>query len=73
MAFPAMKPFTAAQIRPMRERAKMSQAVFARHLNVTVDYVSQVERGTKRGAVLALLNVIQRKGMEAILYATHGI
>jgi DNA-binding transcriptional regulator YiaG len=57
----------------MRERAKMSQAVFAQHLNVTADYVSQVEGGTKRGAVLALLNVIQREGMEAILYATHGI
>ena len=47
----------------------MSQAVFARHLNVTVGYVSQLERGTKRpsGAALALLNVIHRKGIDAIL------
>jgi putative transcriptional regulator len=54
---------------PMRERARMSQAVFARHLNLTVGYVSQLERGTKQptGAALALLNVIRRKGIEAIL------
>ena len=52
----------------MRERAHMSQAVFARHLNVTTGYVSQLERGTKRpaGAALALLNVIRRKGIEAM-------
>jgi putative transcriptional regulator len=47
----------------------MSQAVFARCLNLTVGYVSQLERGAKRptGAALALLNVIKRKGIEAIL------
>jgi len=43
--------------------------VFARHLNLTVGYISQLERGAKRptGAALALLNVIKRKGIEAIL------
>ena len=66
---PQQKPIKAAQIRRLRERARMSQAVFARHLNVTVGYVSQLERGIKQptGAALALLNVIQRKGIEAIL------
>ena len=60
---------TAGEIRAMRERARMSQAVFARHLNVTTGYVSQLERGAKRptGAALVLLNVIRRKGIEAIL------
>ncbi|WP_375414130.1 helix-turn-helix domain-containing protein [uncultured Bradyrhizobium sp.] len=62
-------PITAAQIRAMRDRAKLSQAVFASYLNLTVGYVSQLERGTKQptGAALALLNVIKRKGIEAIL------
>jgi putative transcriptional regulator len=66
---PKVSPVTAEQIRAMRERAKMSQAVFARHLNLTVGYVSQLERGAKQptGAALALLNVIKRKGIEAIL------
>jgi putative transcriptional regulator len=60
---------TASDIRMLRKRARMSQAVFARHLNVTAGYVSQLERGTKRptGAALALLNVIRRKGIEIIL------
>jgi putative transcriptional regulator len=66
---PKVAPVTAEQIRAMRERAKMSQAVFARYLNLTVGYVSQLERGAKQptGAALALLNVIRRKGIEAIL------
>jgi putative transcriptional regulator len=58
-----------AEIRGLRETANLSQAVFARFLNLTVGYVSQLERGEKRptGAALALLNVIKRKGIEAIL------
>ena len=68
-ATPKLAPITGSQIRKLRERANMSQAVFARHLNVTAGYVSQLERGAKRptGAALALLNVIHRKGIGAIL------
>lgn len=64
-----VRPMTGEQIRKLRERARMSQAVFARHLNLTVGYISQLERGAKQptGAALALLNVIQRKGIDAIL------
>lgn len=60
---------TPDEIRMLRERANMSQAVFARLINVTTGYVSQLERGVKRptGPALALLNVIKRKGIEAIL------
>ncbi len=66
---PKVVPISAEQIRTMRERANMSQAVFARYLNLTVGYVSQLERGAKQptGAALALLNVIKRKGIEGIL------
>ena len=64
-----LAPLSGEDIRALRERAHMSQAVFARHLNLTVGYVSQLERGAKRptGAALALLDVIRRKGMEAIV------
>ena len=67
---PAAAPVTGDDVRAIRERAHMNQAVFARHLNLTVGYVSQLERGAKRptGAALALLNIIRRKGIEAILY-----
>ena len=47
----------------------MRQAAFARTLNLSVGYISQLERGTKqpKGPALALLNVIRRKGFDAIL------
>jgi putative transcriptional regulator len=63
------EPITGGDIRALRERAHLSQAVFARYLNLTVGYVSQLERGTRRpsGPALVLLNVIRRKGIEAIL------
>jgi putative transcriptional regulator len=60
---------TGKEIRAMREKAHLSQAVFAHYLKLTVGYVSQLERGAKRptGPALVLLDVIRRKGIEAIL------
>ena len=65
----ASRPISGDEIRSLRERAKLSQAVFARVLNLTVGYVSQLERGVKQptGPALVLLDVIRRKGIEAIL------
>lgn len=62
-------PIKPDEIRKLREGAKLSQAAFARYLNLTPGYISQLERGTKqpKGPALALLNVIKRKGIEAIL------
>ena len=62
-------PLAPEEIRALREDARMSQAVFARLLNVTTGYLSQLERGTRRptGPALALLHVIRRKGIEAVL------
>ncbi|MDE2182675.1 MAG: helix-turn-helix domain-containing protein [Alphaproteobacteria bacterium] len=62
-------PLSPREIRSLRENAKMSQAVFAHYLHLTTGYVSQLERGIKhpKGPALVLLNVIRRKGMEAIL------
>lgn len=59
----------AKDIVELREKAGVSQAVFARALNVTTDYVSKIERGTKRpsGSTLKLLSLMRRKGFEAIL------
>lgn len=65
----ATAPMSGQTIKAMREQANLSQAVFAQLLNLTVGYVSQLERGAKQptGATLALLNVIQRKGIEVVL------
>jgi putative transcriptional regulator len=66
---PSVPPFSGVEIRQVREKAGLSQAVFARYLNLTVSYISQLERGDKRpsGATAKLLDVVRRKGIEAIL------
>jgi putative transcriptional regulator len=60
---------TGKEIKALREKAHLSQAVFANYLNLTPGYISQLERGAKRptGPALVLLDVIRRKGIEAIL------
>lgn len=58
-----------ADIRRIRADARMSQAIFALALNVTPSLVSQWERGEKKpsGPSLKLLNLAEKKGVEAIL------
>ena len=55
-------------IRALRLRENASQAVFARHLNVTTGLVSQWERGQKRprGASLKLLTLVAKNGLGAV-------
>ena len=56
------------RIRAPRLREAASQAVFARHLNVTPSLVSQWERGEKRlrGASLKLLTLVAKNGLSAV-------
>ncbi len=63
-----VRQLTAADIRALRARERVSQAVFARHLNVTTGLISQWERGEKHpaGASLKLLNLVDRHGLAAI-------
>ena len=60
--------FTAEEIRALREREQVSQTVFANHLNVTKDSVSQWERGAKHpaGPALKLLSLIEKRGLASI-------
>src|SRR3954453_7522549 len=63
-----VRPFTPGEIRTLRERDGASQAVFARHLNVTTGLVSQWERGEKHpeGASLKLLSLVAKNGLAAV-------
>lgn len=60
--------FTPEQIRALRQREQVSQTVFAYHLNISKESVSQWERGEKhpRGTSLKLLSLIERKGLASI-------
>jgi putative transcriptional regulator len=57
------------EIVAIREGARMSQAVFARLLDVSPGTLSKWERGelTPRGPAGRLLRIIKRKGIEAVL------
>lgn len=68
MCLTPVEDLTAEDIREIRLRENASQAVFARHLNVTTGLVSQWERGEKRprGASLKLLTLVAKKGLQAV-------
>ncbi len=61
-------PLTANQIKAIRERERVSQAIFANYLNVTTSLVSKWERGEKKpsGAALKLLSLVDKHGLAAV-------
>jgi putative transcriptional regulator len=69
LCLPPVRALSARQIRAIRSRARMSQAVFAAVINTSVSTVQKWEIGEKRpsGPSLKLLDVIDRKGVEALM------
>ena len=63
------EPLEPEEVRAIRENAGLSQAVFAALLNLTTGYLSELKRGANRppGTTLALLQIIRRQGIEAVL------
>ena len=59
---------SAAEIRAIREKAGVSQAVFAEHIGVTTGLVSKWECGDKRPSRMALklLAVVKSKGLAVV-------
>lgn len=57
------------KIKSLRERARISQAVLAAVLNTSLSTVQKWEIGDKKpsGPSLKLLNLIERKGLDAVL------
>lgn len=57
------------QIKALREQSHVSQAVFAAVLNTSLSTVQKWEVGDKKpsGPSLKLLNLIERKGLEALI------
>lgn len=66
---PTAEPISGGEVRKLREQAHLSRAALARYLNLPTGYISQLERATRqaKGPALAPLNVIRRKGIEALL------
>jgi len=61
--------YSSKKIRALRARHKLSQAVLASVLNTSISTVRQWEIGEKRpsGPSLKLLNLLDRKGIEALI------
>lgn len=60
---------SANKIKKIRRCAGISQAVFAKIINVSVSAIKQWERSERKpsGAALKLLNLVESKGLEAVL------
>jgi putative transcriptional regulator len=65
----SVDPIAPDDVKRIREKSHMSQATFAKALNVTAAMVSKWERGEKKptGSALKLLTLADKKGIEIIL------
>lgn len=66
---PPVRAFSSGDIQRLRERLKLSQPVFARHLHTTASTARRWEQSTTHpaGPALKLLNIVADKGLEGIL------
>lgn len=69
LCLPPVKRYGPKDIRRIRRENKVSQSVFAAFMNVGKTTVQQWEQGLKRphGASLKLLDVVDRKGLKALI------
>ncbi len=69
LCLPPIPPYDGEQIKALRERVNLSQAVFASVLNTSPSTVRKWEIGEKHpsGPSLKLLNTLDRKGLEGVL------
>ena len=68
LCLPPIHEMSPTAIRRLRERAHVSQGVFAAYLNTSLSTVQKWESGQKhpRGIALKMLNQIEKKGLEAV-------
>ncbi|MEI6205991.1 MAG: DNA-binding transcriptional regulator [Desulfuromonadales bacterium] len=68
LCVPPVPEYTSEQIKSLRERYHISQAVLATVLNISLSTVQKWEIGEKHpgGPSLKLLNILDRKGLAAM-------
>jgi putative transcriptional regulator len=68
LCLPRVEPLEPAQIKRIRENARVSQAVFARLLNTSLSTVQKWEIGQKRptGTALKLLHLVRTRGLASV-------
>ena len=65
----AVPEYSPDEIRALRERLNISQAVLASVINASANSIQKWERGAKRpsGTALKLLSLLDRKGLESVM------
>ena len=68
LCLPPVEPLQPEEIRQIREKSHVSQAVFAALLNTSISTVQKWEIGQKNptGTALKLLHMVQKKGLEIV-------
>ena len=66
---PEIIEYTGEEIQVLRKKQKLSQAVFAKYLNVSPAIIRSLEQGTRHahGAILKLLNIVNKHGIDALV------
>ena len=66
---PPLIEYTGEEIHELRLRQKVSQAVFAKYLNISPSMIRSLEQGQRHahGAILKLLNIVARHGIDALI------
>lgn len=66
---PVLVEYTGDEIQQLRKRQRLSQAVFAKYLNISPAMIRSLEQGQRHahGAILKLLNIIDRHGISALI------
>jgi putative transcriptional regulator len=69
LCLPPVEPLEPMQIKKIREDSRVSQAVFAMVLNISLSTVQKWEIGQKRptGTALKLLHLVQKQGLESVI------
>ncbi len=68
LCLPPLKDYTPDDIRKIRQESKVSQAVFAKFLNVKTITVAAWEQGTKKpgSTAVKILDIVERKGLNVL-------
>lgn len=66
---PILYEFTGDEIQKLREKQGLSQAVFAKYLNVSPAMIKSLEQGQRHahGAILKLLNIVKKHGISGLI------
>ena len=69
LCLPPIEPLEPIQIKPIRESANVSQAVFAAILNTSLSTIQKWEIGQKRpaGTALKLLHLVKKGGLDSVV------